>query len=185
MQTRLKPRYLLEVCIALLVLVLDQVTKALAVAKIAPHEFYEVIPGFFNLVNTRNRGAAFGFLHRADVEWSFWLFAAATVLAVVVILHMTRKVQWSAGLFTGFGLIMGGAVGNLIDRIRLRAVIDFLDFSIGGWHWPAFNVADTAICTGAVLAFILLWKSPAFSSDQGGRPGSKNAETASTKRRTV
>ena len=58
----------------------------------------------------------------------------------------------------GFGLILGGAVGNLIDRIRLRAVIDFLDFYVGAWHWPAFNVADAAICIGALLAAIALWR---------------------------
>lgn len=160
-QPRLLPRYALEALVAVVVIAADQISKLWVVASIAPYEVVELVPGFFNLVNTRNRGAAFGFLNQA--EWSFWLFAGATVLAVAVILHLTRRSQHSPGLFFAFGLIMGGAVGNLIDRIRLRAVIDFLDFSIGGWHWPSFNVADTAICIGAVLAFLLLWRNPAFA----------------------
>ncbi len=154
----MRSRYLIEVIVALAVLAADQATKAWVVASIAPHQVIEVIPGFFNLVNTRNRGAAFGFLNRPDIEWSFWLFLAAVVLAVLVILHLTRRAPEGAALFIGFGAIMGGALGNLIDRIRLRAVIDFLDLYVGGWHWPAFNVADSAICVGAVLAFIALWR---------------------------
>ena len=154
----MRSRYLIEGVVALAVLAADQATKAWVVAAIAPHQIIEVIPGFFNLVNTRNRGAAFGFLNRPDIEWSFWLFFGATVLAILVIAHLTRRAPAKAELFIGFGLIMGGAAGNLIDRIRLRAVIDFLDVYAGGWHWPAFNVADSAICAGAALAFITLWR---------------------------
>ena len=105
-------------------------------------------------------GAAFGFLNRSDIEWQFWLFLAAAVLAGGVILWLTRAAERGSHLFVaGMGLILGGAAGNLLDRIRFRAVVDFLDFHVAGWHWPAFNVADIAICCGAFLACFTVLRS--------------------------
>lgn len=146
---------------SVLVLVLDQWTKWLILHQIPDHASIPVLPGFFNLVNIRNRGAAFGFLNRSDIEWQFWLFLAATLVAFGAIVALVRT--WpknSPVLFASLGLVLGGALGNLVDRVRFRAVVDFLDFSLYGWHWPAFNVADIGICCGAFLACIILWRTP-------------------------
>lgn len=151
-------RYRVIFGLALACVVLDQVTKAAVTATLPLHGGVNVVPGLFDLVHVRNRGAAFGFLNRPDIDWQFWLFLVATALACGLILSMARTARYSRALFVGFGLILGGAVGNLIDRVRLRAVIDFLDFYVGAWHWPAFNVADVAICIGALLAALALWR---------------------------
>jgi len=157
----MRPRFVMVFSIAAAVIGLDQLTKLWAVTAIPEHHSVPVIAGLFDLVNVRNRGAAFGFLNRSDIEWQFWLFLVATVLAVWAIISLTRAAQDDKVLFTGFGCILGGALGNLIDRVRFRAVIDFLDFYVGDWHWPAFNVADIAICVGAFLAFIAMYRQPA------------------------
>ena len=139
-------RYRVVLGVGVGALVLDQLTKLWVMASLPYYGAVTVIPGFFDLVNIRNRGAAFGFLNRSDIEWQFWLFFSATLV--------------SAGeklLFWGLGMVLGGAVGNLVDRIRFRAVVDFLDFYVGQWHWPAFNVADIAICCGALLVCLSMW----------------------------
>lgn len=162
----LRNRYGYITLLAALVALLDQGSKLWVRASIPLHTEIPVIQGFFSLVHVRNRGAAFGFLNRHDIEWQFWLFLAATVLAAVVITVLARQARSHERLFfTALGLIMGGAVGNLIDRIRHRAVVDFLDFYVGNWHWPAFNVADIAICCGAVLALFLSWRRPTGAKD--------------------
>ncbi len=150
-------RYKILLGIASVVILLDQLTKLWAVATIPLHRSITVIEGFFDLVNIRNRGAAFGFLNRSDIEWQFWLFLVATIIATICIFLLVRSSKHDVVLFSALGLILGGALGNLIDRIRLRAVIDFLDFYIGNWHWPAFNVADIAICIGAFLTCIAMY----------------------------
>ncbi len=157
-------RYKIVLGIATVVILLDQLTKLWAVATIPLHRSIPVIEGFFNLVNIRNRGAAFGFLNRSDIEWQFWLFLVATIIAVVSIYLLVRSSKNDPLLFSALGLILGGALGNLIDRVRLRAVIDFLDFYIGTWHWPAFNVADMAICIGAFLTCLAMY----ISDKKGG-----------------
>lgn len=143
---------------ALVCIALDQLTKLAVVALLPLHASVTVVPGLFDLVHVYNRGAAFGFLNRSDTHWQFWLFLLATLLSVGLIVGLTRSSRYNRALFLGLGLILGGAIGNLIDRLRLRAVIDFLDFYIGPWHWPAFNVADMAICLGAALAALALWR---------------------------
>ena len=140
--------------------VLDQLTKYLAMQAIPLWTARPVIDGFFNLVHVRNRGAAFGFLNNSDTDWQFWFFAGVTLLAVGVLLWMARTAppphKFKARLFfISLGLILGGAVGNFIDRCRFRHVIDFLDFYIGNWHWPAFNVADIGITVGVLLLIFL------------------------------
>ena len=107
-----------------------------------------------------NRGAAFGFLNRSDIQWQFWLFLGATVVAAAAIVALLRSSRFNAWLSAALGLVLGGALGNLVDRIRFRAVIDFVDVYVGQWHWPAFNVADMAICIGAILACIVIWRTP-------------------------
>lgn len=138
-------------------LLLDQASKWLVMAHIPEHRPVAVIPGFFDLVNIRNRGAAFGFLNRSDIEWQFWLFLAATLVAVWAISVLARHTRQPL-MLVGLGLILGGAVGNLIDRLRFRAVVDFLDVYWRGWHWPAFNVADMGICVGAAFACLAVWR---------------------------
>ena len=138
-------------------LVLDQVSKWLVMAFIPEHRPVPVIPGFFDLVNIRNRGAAFGFLNRSDIEWQFWLFLAATLVSVWAIAVLARNTRQPL-LLVGLGLILGGALGNLIDRLRFRAVVDFLDIYWRGWHWPAFNVADMGLCVGAACACLAVWQ---------------------------
>lgn len=149
-------RYLVIFALAALVAVLDQWTKWLVDLYIQPLEVIAVT-GFFNLVNIRNYGAAFGFLSDPETTWQTWLFIGATFLASLVILGVAKGAKAKDHLlFTALGLILGGAVGNCIDRIRWRGVVDFLDFHLAGWHWPAFNVADTAICCGALMAACLI-----------------------------
>lgn len=166
-------RILLGVCG--LVALADQGSKAWVMAAIPPYETVPVIPDFFDLVNIRNRGAAFGFLNRHDIEWQFWLFLVATLVAAGVILALTRAAgKGEKWLVAGLGLVLGGALGNLVDRVRFRAVVDFLDFYVGQWHWPAFNVADIAICCGAAIVCLHL----CF----GGKGGEKGKETAKSGR---
>ena len=154
-------RYRTLLGVGLVVLLLDQLTKLWVMASLPYYGAVTVIPGFFDLVNIRNRGAAFGFLNRSDIEWQFWLFFAATVVSAGVIFLLARSARkGDRFLFWGLGLVLGGAVGNLVDRIRFRAVVDFLDFYVGQWHWPAYKVADIAICCGAVLVCLSLWLAP-------------------------
>ncbi len=152
-------RYAIISLIAGVTVTIDQITKALVFTTIPLHTEIPVISGLFSLVHVRNRGAAFGFLNRHDISWQFWLFLAATLIAAVVIVALARNARPKEyAFFASLGFIFGGAVGNLIDRIRYRAVIDFLDFYWGDWHWPAFNVADIAICCGAALAIVVSWQ---------------------------
>ena len=149
-------RHVVVFSVALVWLVLDQLTKAAVTAGLAVGQGFSVIDGCFNIVHVLNRGAAFGFLGDQESGWQFWLFLAAALLVAGVIVHIVRTSAWSPVLFFGLGSIIGGAVGNLVDRVRSRAVTDFLDVYWGSWHWPAFNVADIAICLGVFLAGVVL-----------------------------
>ncbi|CAK7071078.1 MAG: Lipoprotein signal peptidase [Desulfovibrio sp.] len=155
----MRNRYAIIAAVAAFVVALDQLTKAWVLAAIPQYTEIPVISGLFSLVHVRNRGAAFGFLNRHDISWQFWLFLLATLIAVIVVVFLAKHAKpREYGFFTSLGLILGGAAGNLIDRIRFREVVDFLDFYYNGYHWPAFNVADIAICCGAALALILSWR---------------------------
>lgn len=157
----MRNRYAIITAVMAIVVALDQMTKAWVLAAIPQYTEIPVIKGLFNLVHVRNRGAAFGFLNRHDISWQFWLFFAATVIAACVVIMLAKHARSREYVFfTSLGFILGGAVGNLIDRIRFREVVDFLDFFYGSYHWPAFNVADIAICCGAALALILSWRKP-------------------------
>ncbi|MCC8193837.1 MAG: signal peptidase II [Deltaproteobacteria bacterium] len=159
----MRNRYAIIAAATAAVTLLDQATKALVLSTIPLYTEIPVIKGLFSLVHVRNRGAAFGFLNRHDISWQFWLFLAATLVAVAVVVMLARSSKADDhAFFVSLGLILGGAAGNLIDRIRFREVVDFLDFYYGSYHWPAFNVADIAICCGAALAlFLSLRRSPA------------------------
>ena len=127
------------------------------------YESVPIIEGFFNLVHVRNRGMAFGFMNRPDMDFGFWVLVSATVLAIVLLFFWFYRMENENNWITlGLSLILGGALGNLIDRIRLHEVIDFLDVYVGSYHWPAFNVADAAITVGAFMVGLSLFlNSPA------------------------
>ena len=142
---------------ALSIVVLDQISKYVVLKSIELGGSIPVISGFFNLVHTRNRGIAFGIFNRPGSDLGYYLLLSATFVAVILLLFwFSRLKQEEKVLVPGLSLIMGGAIGNLIDRIRLREVIDFLDFYIGPYHWPAFNVADSAITVGTFWVVLSL-----------------------------
>lgn len=134
------------------VVALDQATKWWIMASFKLYGVREVVPGFFNLVYLHNSGAAFSLLASVEGAWKQWFFVAVAVgaLAFLLVLFKQHCVD-NIGYTVALGLIGGGAVGNLIDRLRFGSVVDFLDFYVAGHHWPAFNVADSAICVGVGL----------------------------------
>ena len=139
------------------VLLLDLWTKWLVVTRFDLHDTMQVIPGLFQLVHVRNSGAAFGFGASIHASVSSLLVAGAIAVLLVVIAYSMRSALSATMLQTGLHLIIGGAIGNLIDRFRWGYVVDFLDLflALGSreFHWPAFNVADAAICAGVALLF--------------------------------
>jgi len=135
--------------IASIVVLLDQLTK-ITIEKMFVYGQEMVITPFFNLVLAYNKGAAFGFLNDQP-GWQRYFFTAVAVIAVVAILYMLKKHSGQRMFCWALALIMGGAIGNAIDRLMYGHVIDFLDFHAAGTHFPAFNLADSAIFLGAVL----------------------------------
>ncbi|MFL9878743.1 signal peptidase II [Herbaspirillum rhizosphaerae] len=138
--------------ISLIVLLLDQLSK-ITILKLFHYGESRPVTGFFNLVLVYNKGAAFSFL-AAESGWQRHLFTAIGIAAAVYIIYLLRKHAGQRMFCWALALILGGAIGNVIDRIMYGHVVDFLDVFVGGWHWPAFNIADSAICIGAVL-FVL------------------------------
>ncbi|MCW5729444.1 MAG: signal peptidase II [Alphaproteobacteria bacterium] len=138
--------------IALLTFVLDQVSKLWLLGLMQRHQgFIEVTP-FFNLVMVWNRGVSFG-LFAANSSQQRWLLIGIAVFMVVVLLVwlVRSRDPWLAG---GLGLVIGGAIGNVVDRLRFGAVADFFDFHAFGFHWPAFNIADSAIVVGVAILLL-------------------------------
>ena len=147
----MKRNILLFILPAIIVIALDQVSKLLIVRFINYHEAVPVIDGFFHLVHVRNRGMAFGFMNRPDNGLIYLLLVITVIVAILVLFYWFYRLRNDRGYsILGISFILGGAVGNLIDRIRLKEVIDFLDFFIGRYHWPSFNIADSAITIGAL-----------------------------------
>lgn len=149
----MKAKYIILLAVSTLVLVLDQLTKVYIDKTMRLHDSIPVIDGFFSITYLRNKGAAFGIL--ANSTWRlpfFLLVSAVAVLVILVVLSRLRDDQ--KGSAVSLSLIFSGALGNLIDRVRLGEVIDFLDVYWKGHHWPAFNVADSAICVGVFLLAI-------------------------------
>lgn len=158
-------RYKIATGLAGLVVLLDQAVKFWISNNIPRGVEKQIIPGFFNLVHVLNKGAAFGFLNRPDTRWQTYFLIGASVLAVLLVFHLLKTVENpNRSLLAALGLILGGAVGNMIDRIRFGQVVDFLDFYIGKHHWPAFNVADIAISFGAIFLLIYWYRRKRYAS---------------------
>ena len=138
---------------------LDQFSKWQISSTMSLHASYPVIDGFFNITYVRNPGAAFGFLANAPSFFRSGFLIAVSAAAIVMILYYLAQNKTGGVLLTvALSLITGGAAGNLIDRVRFGEVADFLDVYIGSYHWPAFNVADSAISVGAVLLILELFR---------------------------
>ena len=146
------------VTIAAVVVVLDQVTKLIVLNRLTLGVPVVLIDGLFALTLVMNTGLAFGLLAGIPASWR-WIVGVLSLVALVVLLRVALRILPSGGWReqSAIGLIFGGAVGNLIDRTRFGAVVDFVDVYVRGWHWPAFNVADSAISVGvAALALIVM-----------------------------
>ena len=150
--------------IAALVFVLDRVTKVLIERNVSIWDTHQVIPGFFNIVHTKNRGAAFGMFSDGTSELRTFLLigvSIAVLIFVAVLLLQPSRAGFSGSRTTmiGLSLVLGGAIGNIYDRIVSGMVTDFLEFYMGQWHFAAFNVADSAITVGAGLLLLDMWMS--------------------------
>lgn len=137
---------------SLAIVAADQLTKWLVLERFAPGERLE-LTAFFNLVLAFNKGAAFSFLAGAG-GWQTPLLVAFALAAAIVVSVLLVRSPGRPVFCAGLALILGGAVGNVIDRLRFGHVVDFLDLHAAGWHWPAFNVADSAITVGAALLIL-------------------------------
>ncbi len=142
--------------IASAVLVADQITKWMVVAWIPFQSRIEIVDNFLALNHVRNRGAAFGLFADAPSDLVRVGLIVVSLLAVTLIWAYARESWQQPRILLAFGLILGGAVGNLVDRMRLYYVVDFVDVHWGQWHWPSFNVADAAITVGAMTLFIAM-----------------------------
>lgn len=152
-----KLSYLILLAVSAFSLLVDQLTKAFIDRSMDLHHSIPVIDGLFNITYVRNKGAAFGFLANTSYRIPFFIFVS--VIAVVVILVAFHKLRDDQRLaMVSLAMILSGAIGNLIDRVRLGEVIDFLDVYWKGYHWPAFNVADSAICVGVALLAIDMFR---------------------------
>jgi signal peptidase II len=149
--------------IAAAVVIADQLVKWIVLARFAPGERMDVT-GFFNLVLVFNKGAAFSFL-AGESGWQTPLLAAFALVASFIVSFLLIRNSQKPLFCTGLALILGGAIGNVIDRLRFGHVVDFVDLHAAGWHWPAFNVADSAITIGAIL---LIYEG--FIHDERSRP---------------
>lgn len=148
-------RYLLLGLLSLAIVVVDQATKVYVMETMRLHESIPVIANLFSITYIRNPGAAFGFLSSSSSSFRFVFFGLTSIFAVgllgMIMVRMPKE-DWMGRLSVAG--ILGGAIGNLLDRLRYGEVIDFLDFYVNGYHWPAFNVADSAITVGVVFLIL-------------------------------
>ena len=134
----------------LILLAADQLTKAIVAQKIPFLNSKSIIPGFFNLTHTRNRGAIFGFFSQSGSQFLYVILTLASLAALAFVVFYFFKTPTSERLtIISLSLILAGALGNMIDRIFRGYVIDFMDFYVKKWHWPSFNIADASITIGA------------------------------------
>jgi signal peptidase II len=149
------------VVLSFVIIVLDAVTKWLVSANISLHDAVTVVPNLFSIVHVRNTGAAFGIGANAESQVVPLLLNSGAILVfLIVVAYALRTPLTDRTLQVGLHLILGGAIGNLVDRFRFGYVVDFLDFYVRDHHWPAFNVADSAICIGIALLFLDMRRKP-------------------------
>lgn len=149
-------RRLFYFLLVLFVLSADQVTKAIVSHRIALSTDLSLIPGFLNLTHIQNRGAIFGFFSQSGSRLVYLLITLASLVALALVIYYFFKTSPSEKLMKiSLSLILGGALGNLMDRIFRGYVIDFMDFYVKKWHWPSFNIADSCISIGAILLIII------------------------------
>jgi len=157
------PKFRLALLSGIAVLLADQISKAVVHSTMALHQSIEIMPHFARLTYLRNTGAAFGFLSgsRSTLRMFFFILISGVAIGCVVYLLKNIRPERKATVLS-LSLILGGAIGNLIDRIRLGEVIDFIDLHWYDWHWPAFNVADSAITVGVILLLIQMLRNRSF-----------------------
>jgi signal peptidase II len=150
-------RGLTPYALSAIIFALDRVTKRIIESRMSVFDTYTVIPGFFDIVHARNRGAAFSMFADSTSPWRPVFLIGLSLAALVLVAGILRKASsLDKATAIGLSLILGGALGNVFDRIVSGAVTDFLDFYIGTLHWPAFNVADSAIVIGSGLLLLSL-----------------------------
>ncbi len=149
--------------LALLIVLLDRWTKRLVAARIAMYTHIQIIPGFFRLTHTENTGAAFSLFADSPSHWKTALLIGFSVIAMIIVSIMLWKQNRALTITSiALSLILGGAVGNLWDRVASGRVVDFLLFYVKQYQWPVFNLADSSIVVGAALLVIdILWSKPA------------------------
>ena len=150
-------KYLLLTVVAGGVTIIDQLSKYAVQHMMTLHTPIEVIPGFFNITYIFNPGAAFGLLGNISETARMIILVGISLIAFAILFYMYIKIRERDNLiFVPIALIIGGALGNLIDRIRFQMVVDFLDFYWGRFHWPAFNIADSAITVGTIILVVMV-----------------------------
>ena len=169
----------LYVLLSAFIVVTDQITKWLVRQRLELHEYREVVSGLLSLSHVRNRGAAFGILSDADLPYQSALFVALSLVALGAIVLYARRLPQTAYLpQTALALILGGALGNLIDRVRFGYVTDFVHIYWKHYSWPDFNVADSAITVGVCLLLLDMLFSPAHETEAEPRPKADTLTTA-------
>jgi signal peptidase II len=149
-----------RILFVLLILAVDQLTKSVVAQKVSISSSNKIIPGFFNITHIQNRGAIFGFFSQSGSQLAYLLLTLTSLAALALVIYYFFKTPPDEKpVKISLSLILGGALGNLADRVFRGYVVDFLDFYIKKWHWPSFNVADSCITIGAILLiFLFLFK---------------------------
>ena len=157
----MRKKYLILLATVAVAVLLDFITKAYIDSNMTLHESIVVIGGLLNITYVRNPGAAFSFLASASPGFRSVFFLTVTILSIVLVLYYIVKSKTEESLMIfALSLILSGALGNFIDRVRIGEVIDFIDVHLGAYHWPAFNVADSAITVGACIMLFAVFKRP-------------------------
>ncbi|MCX8083981.1 MAG: signal peptidase II [Calditerrivibrio sp.] len=152
----------------IMLVVLDQWTKKIIIEKFQLYESITVIDGFFNLTYVLNPGAAFGFLAKMDERFRVLFFVFVTFIAICLVVYLIIRERGFILRRYAYSFILAGAIGNLIDRVMIGKVVDFLDFYIKSYHWPAFNVADVSISCGVGLLLLDLIRDKKRKQATGG-----------------
>lgn len=175
---RVRSRYLL---ISLVVFLVDQITKRIVVQSMMQHQSIEVVRDFLSITYVHNRGAVFGLGSTFATPYLSWMLSLLSVISLIVILVYFLRVNASnRSLYSGLALVLGGALGNLFDRLNNNYVVDFVDVHWSFHHWPTFNLADSAICVGVGLLLLSMASSPDSNSHPEIHSGAPDSPVAHT-----